>query len=55
MKPLARGGRKMGFDLCINDNDQGKGPLKQQLHWSGMNGMFWRDCALFGTLVLVDK
>lgn len=55
MKPINQGGHKIGFDICINDNDEGKGPLKQQLHWSGMNGIFWRDCKYFGTLVLLDN
>ena len=55
MKSINEGGHKIGFDICLNDNDEGKGPLKQQLHWSGMNGMFWRDCKYFGTLILVDK
>ena len=55
MKPVNEGGHKIGFDICINDNDAGKGPLKQQLHWSGMNGIFWRDCKYFGTLILLDK
>ena len=55
MKPINKGGHKIGFDICINDNDEGKGPLKQQLHWSGMNGIFWRDCKYFGTLILLDK
>jgi len=55
MKAINEGGKKIGFDICINDNDEGKGPLKQQLHWSGMSEMFWRDCKYFGTLVLVDK
>ncbi|MES1216218.1 MAG: sugar-binding protein, partial [Bacteroidota bacterium] len=55
MKAIDKGGHKIGFDVCINDNDEGKGPLKQQLHWSGMNGMFWRDCKYFGTLILLDK
>lgn len=55
MKPIDKGGHKIGFDICINDNDEGKGPLKQQLHWSGMNGIFWRDCKYFGTLILLDK
>jgi hypothetical protein len=52
MKPLTKGGRIIGFDIAINDNDLGKGPLKQQLHWSGVNGMFWRDAADFGRLIL---
>ncbi len=55
MKPINKGGHKIGFDICVNDNDEGKGPLKQQLHWSGMNGMFWRDCKYFGTLILLNK
>jgi hypothetical protein len=55
MKPINQGGNKIGFDICVNDNDEGNGPLKQQLHWSGMNGMFWRDCKYFGTLILLDK
>lgn len=55
MKPINDGGHKIGFDICINDNDEGAGPLKQQLHWSGMNGIFWRDCKYFGTLILLDK
>jgi len=54
MKPINDGGRVIGFDVAINDNDEGKGPLKQELHWSGMNDMFWRDCKFFGTLTLVD-
>ena len=55
MKPINAGGLKIGFDICVNDNDEGKGPLKQQLHWSGMNALFWRDCRYFGTLVLIDR
>ena len=55
MKPINAGGQKIGFDICVNDNDEGKGPLKQQLHWSGMNALFWRDCRYFGTLVLIDR
>ena len=55
MAPINRGGQPIGFDICINDNDQGKGPLKQQLHWSGMNGIFWRNCQFFGTLILLEK
>ena len=55
MLPINKGGHKIGFDICVNDNDQGKGLLKQQLHWSGMNGIFWRDCKYFGTLILLDK
>ncbi len=52
MKPLPDGGRPIGFDVAINDNDEGKGPLKQQLHWSGMNDLYWRDCNFFGKLIL---
>ena len=55
MRPLKRGGRVIGFDIAINDNDLGKGPLKQQLHWSGVNGMFWRDTSDFGRLTLIDN
>lgn len=55
MAAINEGGHPIGFDIAINDNDAGKGPLKQQLHWSGMNGMFWRDCQLFGTLILLNK
>lgn len=55
MKSINEGGHKIGFDICINDNDKGKGPLKQQLHWSGMNDIFWRDCKYFGTLILLNK
>lgn len=53
MKPVEEGGHPIGFDVCINDNDEGRGPLKQQMHWSGENGMFWRDCKYFGTLLFV--
>ena len=52
MKPVYAGGQTIGFDIAINDNDAGSGPLKQQLHWSGMNGLFWRDTSLFGKLIL---
>jgi hypothetical protein len=52
MKPIYDGGRPIGFDVAINDNDEGKGPLKQELHWSGMNDLFWRDCNFFGKLIL---
>lgn len=55
MKPIDKGGHKIGFDICINDNDEGKDPLKQTVYWSGMNGIFWRDCKYFGTRVLLDK
>lgn len=54
MAPVNKGGHKIGFDICINDNDEGKGPLKQELHWSGMNANFWRDCKYFGTLILLE-
>jgi hypothetical protein len=55
MVAINEGGHKIGFDICINDNDSGTGALKQQLHWSGMNGIFWRNCQFFGTLVLLNK
>ncbi len=55
MVAINEGGHPIGFDVAINDNDQGKGPLKQQLHWSGINDMFWRNCQFFGTLILVNK
>jgi hypothetical protein len=55
MKAINEGGAPIGFDLAINDNDAGSGVLKQQLHWSGMNGLFWRDCQLFGTLTLINR
>lgn len=29
--------------------------VKQQLHWSGMHGMFWRNTQLFGTLLLLNR
>ncbi len=55
MKAINEGGHRIGFDICFNDNDEGEGPLKQQLHWSGMNGLFWRNCRFFGTLILLNK
>lgn len=55
MKPINEGGRPIGFDLAVNDNDEGAGPLKQQLHWSGMSEMFWRNTQFFGTLVLLKR
>jgi len=55
MATINEGGHPIGFDIAINDNDLGAGPLKQQLHWSGMNGMFWRDTKYFGTLILVNE
>jgi hypothetical protein len=55
MAAINQGGRPIGFDIAINDNDTGKGPLKQQLHWSGVNEMFWRNCQFFGTLILLNN
>ncbi len=55
MVAINEGGHKIGFDIAFNDNDKGKGALKQQLHWSGMNGIFWRNCQFFGTLILLNK
>lgn len=55
MVAINEGGHKIGFDVCINDNDSGEGPMKQQLHWSGMNGIFWRNCQFFGTLILINQ
>jgi len=55
MTAINQGGHPIGFDIAINDNDEGKGPLKQQLHWSGINDMFWRNCQFFGTLILLNK
>ena len=55
MAAVNEGGHGIGFDIAINDNDLGTGPLKQQLHWSGMNDMFWRNCQFFGTLILLNK
>jgi hypothetical protein len=55
MKPIYEDGHVIGFDVAINDNDEGKGPLKQQLHWWGMNDLFWGDCEFFGTLILVES
>jgi Carbohydrate family 9 binding domain-like len=55
MTAINEGGHRIGFDLAINDNDAGSGPLKQQLHWSGVNGMFWRNCQYFGTLLLLNR
>lgn len=52
MRPIYDGGHPIGFDVAVNDNDRGSGPLKQQLHWSGMNALFWRDTRFFGTLIL---
>jgi len=54
MAAINHGGHAIGFDLAVNDNDEGKGPLKQELHWSGINDMFWRNCQFFGTLILVN-
>ncbi len=55
MVAINEGGRPIGFDLAVNDNDTGSGPLKQQLHWSGVNDLFWRNCQYFGTLILLNK
>jgi hypothetical protein len=55
MTAINQGGHPIGFDIAINDNDEGKGPSKQQLHWSGINDMFWRNCQFFGTLILLNK
>jgi hypothetical protein len=55
MVAIQDGGHPIGFDIAINDNDEGKGALKQQLHWSGINDMFWRNCRFFGTLVLINR
>ena len=54
MKPVSNGGHAIGFDVAINDNDEGQGALKQQLHWSGMSDLFWRDTKFFGTLLLYE-
>lgn len=55
MAAINEGGHPIGFDVAINDNDDGSGPLKQQLHWSGVNDMFWRNCRFFGTLILINR
>lgn len=55
MVAVDQGGHPIGFDIAVNDNDLGSGPLKQQLHWSGMSGMFWRDTKYFGTLIFIEK
>lgn len=55
MAAINEGGHKIGFDIAFNDNDEGRGSLKQQLHWSGMNGLFWRNCQYFGTLILINR
>jgi hypothetical protein len=55
MVAINEGGHAIGFDLAINDNDAGTGPLKQQLHWSGINDLFWRNTKFFGTLILVNR
>jgi hypothetical protein len=54
MAAINAGGHPIGFDVAINDNDTGSGPLKQQLHWSGMHDMFWRNSQFFGTLILLN-
>ena len=43
-----------GIEIMF-DNDSGNVALKQQLHWSGMNGIFWRNCQFFGTLILINQ
>jgi hypothetical protein len=55
MKAVNDGGQAMGFDIAVNDNDEGAGPLKQQLHWSGVNDKFWRNAQFFGTLILLNR
>ncbi len=55
MRAINDDGHPIGFDIAINDNDEGTGALKQQLHWSGINDMFWRNCQFFGTLILINK
>ena len=55
MTAINEGGHRIGFDLAINDNDTGSGHLKQQLHWSGAHGLFWRNCQYFGTLLLLNR
>jgi hypothetical protein len=55
MVAINEGGHPIGFDIAINDNDAGAEPLKQQLHWSGINDLFWRNCQYFGTLILVNQ
>jgi len=47
--------RVIGFDVAANDNELGQGPTKQQLHWSGVNELFWRNGQFFGTLVLLKS
>jgi hypothetical protein len=55
MAAINEGGHPVGVDIAINDNDLGAGPLKQQLHWAGVNDLFWRNCHFFGTLILLSK
>lgn len=55
MKAINEGGHLIGFDITVNDNDEGKGPLKQQLHWSGVSDLYWRNCQFFGSLYLINK
>ena len=55
MAAIDHGGHVIGFDVAVNDNDLGYGPAKQELHWSGVNDMFWRNTAYFGQLLLKEK
>jgi len=55
MKAINEGGQAIGFDIAVNDNDTGAGPLKQQLHWSGVNDRFWRNTQFFGTLIFLNR
>jgi hypothetical protein len=55
MKAVNYGGHAIGFDIAVNDNDVGSGPLKQELHWSGVNDMFWRNTKFFGTLIFLNR
>jgi len=55
MKAINDGGQAVGFDIAVNDNDEGSGPLKQQLHWSGINDKFWRNTQFFGTLIFLNR
>jgi hypothetical protein len=55
MAPVNQGGHVIGFDIAINDNDLGYGPTKQELHWSGINDMFWRNLQFIGRLYLLER